>query len=111
MKETDSATTNEIIYTSTDYVTVKVLPKLGIASYASNFLPFGVVALGQTSLVGSTYSTTANTLYYPIGLTFDSSGNLWVSDSYNNRVLEYLSSNLITNGYASGPSLSACLLL
>jgi sugar lactone lactonase YvrE len=32
---------------------------------------------------------TASTLYQPWGMTFDSSGNLWVADSYNHRVLEY----------------------
>ena len=33
---------------------------------------------------------TAKTLYEPGGMTFDSSGNLWVADSYNHRVLKYL---------------------
>ena len=32
----------------------------------------------------------STTLCYPDGIAFDSSGNLWVSDGGNNRVLEYL---------------------
>ncbi len=34
----------------------------------------------------------ANTLYYPVGIAFDSTGNLWVADSYNHRVLKYATS-------------------
>jgi len=32
----------------------------------------------------------ASSLYFPQGISFDSSGNLWISDTQNNRVLEYL---------------------
>jgi sugar lactone lactonase YvrE len=32
----------------------------------------------------------ASTLCFPTGVTFDSKGNLWVSDSGNSRVLEYV---------------------
>jgi hypothetical protein len=35
--------------------------------------------------------TTANSLWQPIGLAFDLSGNLWVGDGVNNRVLRYTS--------------------
>lgn len=31
----------------------------------------------------------ANTLSFPVGAAFDSSGNLWVADALNNRVLEF----------------------
>jgi sugar lactone lactonase YvrE len=34
-------------------------------------------------------TSTASTLCFANGLTFDSSGNLWVSDTDNNRVLEF----------------------
>ena len=34
-------------------------------------------------------STTNNTLFFPVGLNFDSIGNLWVADAGNNRVLMY----------------------
>ena len=53
-------------------------------------------AIGQSS-VGSTStpniaptSTTATTLDSPTGVAFDSSGDLWVADLYDNRVVEYV---------------------
>ena len=47
------------------------------------------IVIGQDSFTSGSSGTTANTLYDPDGVTFDSSNNLWVSDSDNNRVLEY----------------------
>ncbi len=41
----------------------------------------------------------ASSLTGPIGLTFDSNGNLWVADHGNNRVLEYVEP--FTNGMAA----------
>jgi sugar lactone lactonase YvrE len=41
----------------------------------------------------------ANTLFGPIGLVFDGSGNLWLADSRNNRVLKYAPP--LTNGAAA----------
>jgi len=50
--------------------------------------------IGQASLSSSagcnqSGSPTASTLCDPWGMAFDSSGNLWVSDLWNNRVLEF----------------------
>src|SRR5574337_1318629 len=47
------------------------------------------LVLGQPNFATNTYSITATGLSGPFGLAFDSSGNLWVADSGNNRVLEY----------------------
>ena len=51
------------------------------------------LAIGQSSTGSATvcYQTTptANTLCSPYGMTFDTAGNLWVSDSDSNRVLKY----------------------
>jgi uncharacterized protein (TIGR03437 family) len=38
----------------------------------------------------------ANTLFFPGGGVFDPSGNLWLADSNNNRVLSYPSSSTLT---------------
>jgi len=56
------------------------------------------VVLGQPNFGTSTSGTTATTLLAPFGLAFDSSGNLWVSDSANNRVLKYPPASLVTGG-------------
>src|SRR5579885_1962874 len=62
------------------------------------------VELGQPSGTAFTSSTanngglSASTLSFPNCLAFDSSGNLWVADSNNNRILKYPSSSLSTNG-------------
>jgi len=47
------------------------------------------VVLGQTIFTSGTPGTTATTLTNPTDLSFDSSGNLWVVDDGNNRVLMY----------------------
>src|SRR5205807_10259695 len=47
------------------------------------------LVLGQTSFTTSTAGDTSNTFNQPTASTFDSSGNLWVSDISNNRVLEF----------------------
>ncbi len=43
----------------------------------------------KTPSNGGSGSTSASNLQGPIGITFDSSGNLWVADSTDNRVLEF----------------------
>ena len=48
------------------------------------------VVIGQAGFGTSAPATTQAGLSSPHQLTFDSSGNLWVADTGNNRVLEYL---------------------
>ncbi len=43
----------------------------------------------STYLVNDGGSVAAGTLFQPTGLAFDAHGNLWVTDSYNERVLEF----------------------
>src|SRR6185436_9277495 len=50
--------------------------------------------LGQPSAASNTPNTTginASGMYYPQSVLFDSAGNLYVSDTYNHRVLGYRS--------------------
>jgi sugar lactone lactonase YvrE len=49
------------------------------------------LVIGQTSLTGSGDTSPAGGLFGPTGLAFDPSGNLWVTDSGDNRVLEFKS--------------------
>ncbi len=53
--------------------------------------------MGQANLTTNASGTTANTLYYPEGVTIDSYGNLWVADSGNNRVLQFPHFSLTAN--------------
>lgn len=48
------------------------------------------VVVGQPDFATGTANTTQNGLSGPVGMAFDSSGNLWVADLGNNRVLEYV---------------------
>lgn len=57
------------------------------------------VVIGQTSFTSLTSGTTATTFMAPQGIAFDKSGNLWVADSGNNRVLEFNAP--FTNGEAA----------
>ena len=47
------------------------------------------VALGQTAFNASTPDTTATTLHFPTWSIADSAGNIYVSDSFNCRVLQF----------------------
>ena len=48
------------------------------------------LVIGQASFTSSDYSTTNSTnLSYATGLAFDSSGNLWVADQGNDRIVEF----------------------
>jgi sugar lactone lactonase YvrE len=47
------------------------------------------LVIGQTSLTGTGDASPAGGLFGPTGIAFDSSGNLWVTDQGNNRVLEF----------------------
>ncbi|MBI4009647.1 MAG: hypothetical protein HY361_00430, partial [Candidatus Aenigmarchaeota archaeon] len=47
------------------------------------------LVLGQSSFTTSTSGTTASKLNLPFGIAFDSSGNLFVADGSNNRILRY----------------------
>ncbi len=73
---------------------------LWVADYGHNrvleFLPPftddepAAVVIGQDSMNGSGAGTSATNLSAPDGLAFDPSGDLWVSDFGNNRVLEFV---------------------
>ncbi|MGB6784625.1 MAG: hypothetical protein WBE60_01970 [Nitrosotalea sp.] len=45
--------------------------------------------IGQPDLTSNSDGTTANRLNLPSAIAFDEKGNLWVTDSLNNRVLEF----------------------
>ncbi|HYB03415.1 MAG TPA: hypothetical protein VED17_03060, partial [Nitrososphaerales archaeon] len=45
--------------------------------------------IGQPSFTSNTAAATASGLSDPQGIAFDSSGNLWVSDATNGRILEF----------------------
>jgi sugar lactone lactonase YvrE len=47
------------------------------------------LVIGQSGFTGSAAATSSTGLSGPTGLAFDSSGNLWVVDNGNSRVLEY----------------------
>jgi sugar lactone lactonase YvrE len=47
------------------------------------------LVIGQTSLTGSGDTSSSGSFFGPTGIAFDPSGNLWVVDSGNNRILEF----------------------
>ena len=63
-----------------------------------------LVAIGQTSLTGVTAGDTATTLSVPFGAFTAPSGNLWVTDAANSRVLEYIPATYSVTVTASGIS-------
>jgi sugar lactone lactonase YvrE len=86
---------------------------LWVADYSNNRVleykaPFSngmsaSVVLGEPDMNTSTGGTSATTLYYPSGLTFDKQGNLWVSDYYNSRIVEFKAP--FTSGMAASVAL------
>ena len=59
------------------------------------------IVLGQVDFTHSVAATTATGMNTPAALAFDPSGNLWVNDNVNNRVLEYVKGSGFTNGQAA----------
>jgi secreted PhoX family phosphatase len=47
------------------------------------------LVLGQYDFTSNSDGTTPNTLNLPSAIAFDKKGNLWVTDSLNNRILEF----------------------
>jgi len=47
------------------------------------------LVIGQAGFTSDFAATSSRGLNFPAGLSFDSSGNLWVVDSGNSRVLEF----------------------
>ncbi|MGH9495378.1 MAG: NHL repeat-containing protein, partial [Candidatus Sulfotelmatobacter sp.] len=58
------------------------------------------IAIGQTDLNSSNCGVTASTTNGPLGLAFDSNGNIWAGDYSNNRVLEFKAP--FTTGMSAG---------
>jgi hypothetical protein len=54
--------------------------------------------LGQSNFTNDTKATTQNGMDDPIGLAIDASGNLYVVDSKNNRVLRFANAASLPNG-------------
>jgi sugar lactone lactonase YvrE len=48
------------------------------------------VVLGQSDFTSKSESTTQSGLDFPQGVAFDGSGNLWVAEFFNNRVVEFV---------------------
>src|SRR5207245_4516139 len=59
------------------------------------------VVIGQGSFTTGTSGTTSTALSHPIGISFDSAGNLWVADELNNRVLKYSATISLVTGQVS----------
>jgi len=79
------------------------LPASGAAAIAA------AVELGQPGFLSGTANNggtvTASTLSLPLsgigGIAFDSSGNLWIADTNNHRVLAYAKASLLNSGAAA----------
>jgi hypothetical protein len=61
------------------------------------------LVLGRPDFTTNTAATSQTGLRAPVGVAFDSQGNLWVADDGNNRVLEYTctATSSCTNGNAA----------
>jgi sugar lactone lactonase YvrE len=59
------------------------------------------IVLGQSTFTTNAAATTSTGLWQPLSLGFDPSGNLWVADYQNYRVLEFLKGAGFTNGQAA----------
>lgn len=72
----------------------------------SNGMPASLV-LGQTNFVGMHMGTSSNMLAEPYDVKVDDKGNLWVADTDNNRVLEFVTPSVPE----FGPAVFAMLAL
>lgn len=82
-------TTNDRVYVA-DRTNNRILWWNGIAKLVNGGTPDGV--LGQPDFISAQInqgSVHANTLYQPLGICLDGTGNLWVADTGNNRVIRF----------------------
>jgi sugar lactone lactonase YvrE len=63
------------------------------------------LVIGQANFTGNVADTTSRALSSPEGLAFDSSGNLWVADYSNSRVLQFGDSVTTTSTTPEFPAL------
>ncbi len=63
--------------------------------------------IGQASFTGDSPGTSQTSLMAPQGIAFDGSGNLWVSDSFNNRLMEFSGSVVGTTTTSTASSISS----
>ena len=91
-------------------VTLSETGKLFITDFSNNRVllfnqeptTFGAsanVVIGQNSMTTRVQGTSANGLFYPIGVTVNSTGKLFISEFSNNRVLVF--NNIPSSNYAS----------
>ncbi len=83
------------------------LVKYPSAWSASSNGPAATVVLGQPNDVSNASSCTQTGLYLPNHVCFDGSGNLWVSDLLNFRVLEYANASAKATGAPADKVLGA----
>lgn len=57
--------------------------------------------LGQPDLVSNLPGISASRMHYPSGLTVDVLGNLWVADTWNDRVLRFANASSLSSGAAA----------
>jgi len=89
-------TMNNRLY-ACDYWNNRVLWWNNITTITNGQTPDGV--LGQTDLFSSESTCTQTGLNYPSDICIDGSGNIWVADTGNNRVLKYTTPS--SNGQAA----------
>ncbi len=87
----------------TTFVAFAAVLMLGFLPHAFSFSTgqAATLVIGQSSFTTNGFATTASGVHEPYAAAFDSSGNLWVADSGNNRVLEYLVGSGFTNGMSA----------
>ncbi len=65
-----------------------VIPRPPVSGFQTGG-QFASTVIGQVDFLSSIRASTPSALAHPFKPTFDSSGNLWVADEDNNRVLEF----------------------
>ena len=85
----------------------RIFAALAVAACAAAFAPFASAQNVTTvagGLLGDGFSSTAAALNFPAEIVFDSAGNLYVADSYNNRVRKITSGGQVSTYAGNGTS-------
>src|SRR5487761_356414 len=78
-----------------------------VLAFAPPFTSSASVVLGQAAFLTGSFSTSQTSVGAPVDLAFDASGNLWVSDNGNSRVLEFASAAISTSMTSTSSSSSS----
>ncbi len=89
------------LYVADQSLNKRVLRFNGVSAASAGSTLTASAVFGKSNFISNTSGSTSSGMYYPSGLALDGSGNIFISDYQNNRVMKYTGAATSTNGPAA----------